>query len=71
MVRYNRILLNYLREVMSRDDFSVYMDFIGEEPSVEDYYIEEVKEVEEEEKEKEEMSKVRTSRSGKNPVEKK
>jgi len=46
MARYNRVFLNYLREVMSRDDFAIYMDFIGEEPQIEDYYIEE-EEVEE------------------------
>jgi len=47
MARYNRVLLNYLREVMSRDDFAVYMDFIGEEAPVEDYYLEENEENEE------------------------
>jgi len=54
MARYNRVLLNYLREVMSRDDFAVYMDFIGEEPQIEDYYLEEEPQIEEEIEEEEE-----------------
>lgn len=32
---------------MTRDAFAIYMDFIGEEPSIEDYYIEDEEELEE------------------------
>ena len=43
-MKYNRILLNYLREVISEDAFAIYMDFIGQDEDVESFYDEDIEE---------------------------
>jgi thioredoxin-related protein len=53
MVKYNRILLNYLRGVMSEDAFAVYMDFIGEGDSEDTTNFDEFDEEENEENKEE------------------
>ena len=38
MAKYNRILLNYLKESMSPEAFAVYLDFIGQDEDIESFY---------------------------------
>lgn len=42
MAKYNRILLNYLKESMSPEAFVIYLDFIGQDEDIESFYDEDV-----------------------------
>jgi len=44
MARYNRILLNYLKETMSPEAFAIYLDFIGQNEDIESFHDEDVEE---------------------------
>jgi len=44
MAKYNRILLNYLKESMSPEAFAIYLDFIGQDEDIESFYDEDVEE---------------------------
>lgn len=53
MAKYNRVLLNYLKESMSPEAFAIYLDFIGQDEDIESFYDEEVEEENTEEEGKE------------------
>jgi len=44
MAKYNRILLNYLKNVMYPNEFAIYLDFIGQDEDIESFYDEDVEE---------------------------
>lgn len=44
MAKYNRVLLNYLKDTMSPDEFAIYLDFIGQDEDLESFYDEDVEE---------------------------
>ena len=44
MAKYNRVLLNYLKESMSPEAFAIYLDFIEQNEYIESFYDEEVEE---------------------------
>jgi len=58
MARYNRVLLNYLKDAMSPDGFAIFLDLIDQDEDIESFYNEDVVEedVEKEEKVSEERS---------------
>jgi len=52
MARYNRVLLNYLKDTMSPDGFAIFLDLINQDEDVESFYNEDVEEEDVEKEEK-------------------
>ena len=52
MARYNRVLLNYLKDAMSPDGFAIFLDLIDQDEDVESFYNEKTEEEDVEKEEK-------------------